>query len=204
MPQERPMPPLILAPEERVTLERWSRRPKTAQTLAQRSRMVLACAAGTPNGTVAALGQCPRRHRSREFQKFLDAIDRAGTHSLQPASHPRQLRDTQNASHPSLAGPPHSKWDDSGCATRTLRLFRQRATTPFHRRFVRERPITEFADLQGYREWRLEGEVELGLRRNLDLLALGGGLHGSAGARTHGGADGGTLALAGDSADQAS
>ena len=36
-----------------ATLERWARRPKTAQRLALRSRMVLACAEGRPNRAVA-------------------------------------------------------------------------------------------------------------------------------------------------------
>ena len=39
----RPMPPLILDDTERETLERWVRRPKTAQGLALRARMILAC-----------------------------------------------------------------------------------------------------------------------------------------------------------------
>ena len=40
----RPMPPLILDDVERETLERWVRRPKTAQALALRARMILGCA----------------------------------------------------------------------------------------------------------------------------------------------------------------
>jgi len=35
----RPIAPLSLTVEERETLERWVRRPKSAQALAQRSRM---------------------------------------------------------------------------------------------------------------------------------------------------------------------
>lgn len=35
----RPMPPLTVTPEERETLERWARRPKTAQAMAQRARL---------------------------------------------------------------------------------------------------------------------------------------------------------------------
>lgn len=49
----RPIPPLTLTPDERETLERWVRRPKTAQALAQRARIVLACAAGKTNTIVA-------------------------------------------------------------------------------------------------------------------------------------------------------
>ena len=46
--------PLNLADDERRTLEVWSRRRKTAQALAERSRIVLACAVGGSNSAVAA------------------------------------------------------------------------------------------------------------------------------------------------------
>ena len=42
----RPIPPLTLTADERETLERWARRPKTAQAVAQRARLILGCAAG--------------------------------------------------------------------------------------------------------------------------------------------------------------
>ena len=44
---------LVLSAEETETLERWSRRPKTAQALALRSRIVLRCAGGGSNTEVA-------------------------------------------------------------------------------------------------------------------------------------------------------
>ena len=50
----RPMPALILSDAERETLERWVRRPKTAQALALRARMILACAEGRSNTAVGA------------------------------------------------------------------------------------------------------------------------------------------------------
>ena len=50
----RPMPPLTLTEEESETLGQWVRRPKTAQGLAQRARMVLECAKGRTNTAVAA------------------------------------------------------------------------------------------------------------------------------------------------------
>ena len=46
--------PIALSDDERVTLERWGRRPKSAQAFALRCRIVLACADGTPNTHVAA------------------------------------------------------------------------------------------------------------------------------------------------------
>lgn len=49
----RPIPMLTLTDEERDTLERWTRRPTTAQALAQRARVVLACASGDTNTRVA-------------------------------------------------------------------------------------------------------------------------------------------------------
>ena len=50
----RPMPPLILDDMERETLERWVRRPKTAQALARRARMILAGSEGRSNTAVGA------------------------------------------------------------------------------------------------------------------------------------------------------
>ena len=50
----RPVVELVLTDEERETLQRWGRRPKSSQALAQRSRIVLGCAAGKSNKEVAA------------------------------------------------------------------------------------------------------------------------------------------------------
>jgi transposase len=50
----RPKAELVLTDEERTTLERWSRRAKSSQALAQRCRIVLACARGAPSKQVAA------------------------------------------------------------------------------------------------------------------------------------------------------
>jgi hypothetical protein len=46
--------PLVLSEDERRTLENWVRRRSTAQGLALRARIVLACAAGGSNTAVAA------------------------------------------------------------------------------------------------------------------------------------------------------
>jgi transposase len=53
MPPGRPLPPLMLSSDERETLDAWTRRRTTAQALAQRARVVLECAAGKANRTVA-------------------------------------------------------------------------------------------------------------------------------------------------------
>jgi transposase len=50
----RPRADLVLTVDERGTLERWSRRVKSAQALAMRCRIVLACADGLSNVDVAA------------------------------------------------------------------------------------------------------------------------------------------------------
>jgi len=52
--QGRPKTEVVVTTEEQETLERWARRPKTAQALAQRARIVLGCAQGATNGEVAA------------------------------------------------------------------------------------------------------------------------------------------------------
>jgi transposase len=49
----RPKAPLVLTDEERETLVRWSRRRRSAQSLALRARIVLACAEGKTNKAVA-------------------------------------------------------------------------------------------------------------------------------------------------------
>jgi transposase len=70
---------LVLTEAERDTLQRWARRPKTAQALAFRARIVLACAEGSANKDVAvALGtreQTVARWRGR-FAESLAGLDR--------------------------------------------------------------------------------------------------------------------------------
>src|SRR5664280_3776288 len=59
----RPKTELTLTEEEREQLGRWSRRAKSSQALALRSRIVLACAKGTDNKGVAAQLNCARPER---------------------------------------------------------------------------------------------------------------------------------------------
>ena len=49
----RPTTPRVLSREEREVLERWARRGATAQSLALRTRIILACAEGKANQAVA-------------------------------------------------------------------------------------------------------------------------------------------------------
>jgi transposase len=53
MPSGRVCEPLLLTSDEKHKLESWARRPKTAQRLALRARIVLKCAAGMRNQDVA-------------------------------------------------------------------------------------------------------------------------------------------------------
>ena len=72
------MPELRLTTDERDTLERWARRPTTAQALAQRARMILVCAEGRPNEHVARRERVTRqtvgRWRARFVSKRLDGL----------------------------------------------------------------------------------------------------------------------------------
>jgi transposase len=74
----RPKAALVLTPDERVQLERWSRRAKSAQALALRSKIVLACADGVDNKTVAAQVGCAAatvgKWRARFVQYRLDGL----------------------------------------------------------------------------------------------------------------------------------
>ena len=54
----RPTAEIVLSDEERETLERWARRPKSAQALALRCRIVLAAAEGRLNRDIAAELRC--------------------------------------------------------------------------------------------------------------------------------------------------
>jgi transposase len=74
----RPKTRVILSPAERRTLERWARRPKTAQALAQRACIILACAQDQLNTTVATqmrvTPQTVGKWRSRFQVKRLDGL----------------------------------------------------------------------------------------------------------------------------------
>src|SRR4029453_7712662 len=90
----RPKALLVLTDEERQTLQRWARRAKTAQALALRAKIVLACAEGQSNQQVAEqLGIWPQtvsKWRGRFVRQRLEGLsdeDRPGR--------PRTITDEQ-------------------------------------------------------------------------------------------------------------
>jgi transposase len=74
----RPKAPLTLTEDERLTLQRWARRSKTAQALALRAKIVLACAQGVSNQQVAEqLGVWPQtvgKWRGRFVARRLEGL----------------------------------------------------------------------------------------------------------------------------------
>src|SRR5438128_9444662 len=74
----RPKAELVLTVEERAQLQRWARRRKSAQALALRARIVLACADGWSNRDVAAREGVSQptvgKWRSRFVQLRLDGL----------------------------------------------------------------------------------------------------------------------------------
>jgi transposase len=74
----RPVPPIVLTTDERETLERWARRPTTAQALALRARLVLRCAAGETATAIArdvhVTKQMVGKWRGRFLARRLDGL----------------------------------------------------------------------------------------------------------------------------------
>ncbi len=72
----RPKAELVLSDDEREQLLRWSRRAKSAQALALRARIVLACAEGADNKTVARrLGCAPATVGKWRARFIVDRLD---------------------------------------------------------------------------------------------------------------------------------
>src|SRR5437868_11198940 len=88
----RPTAVIVLSDEERETLERWARRPKSAQALALRCRIVLAAAEGETNTAIASrLGCNPGtvgKWRTRFAERRLD-----GLHDEPRPGKPRTISD---------------------------------------------------------------------------------------------------------------
>ncbi len=90
----RPVKPLNLSAEERATLQRWARRPKSAQRLAQRARIVLLCGEGHTNAAVARevrmTMQTVGKWRARFLRDRLDGL----SDEPRPGA-PREIMDEQ-------------------------------------------------------------------------------------------------------------
>lgn len=94
MRRGRQLAPLKITSEEQESLERWTRRPKTGQALAQRARIILESATGKSNTEVARrlriTNQMVGKWRMRFLEKRLDGLldePRPGT--------PRRLSDVE-------------------------------------------------------------------------------------------------------------
>ena len=86
---------VVLSEEERELLERWARRPKSAQALALRCRIVLAAAGGEPSREIAVRLGCTRstvgRWRGRFAERGLD-----GLHDEPRPGKPRSIGDQES------------------------------------------------------------------------------------------------------------
>src|SRR3954451_18497663 len=72
----RPKAALVLSEDEREQLGRWSRRARSSQALALRSRIVLACAEGADNKTAAARWGCAEATVGKWRRRFVaDRLD---------------------------------------------------------------------------------------------------------------------------------
>ena len=74
----RPIPELAITPEERRALQDWARRPKSAQALALRARIILACAESRSNTEVATQFRVTKqmigKWRARFLERRLDGL----------------------------------------------------------------------------------------------------------------------------------
>jgi transposase len=71
MRRGRPKRLVTLTAEDAQTLERWARRPTTAQALALRARIVLACSSGQPDTAIASEARVNRLTVGRWRRRFL-------------------------------------------------------------------------------------------------------------------------------------
>ena len=90
----RPLSPLTVSVEQREQLQSWSRRAKTAQALAMRSRIALLAADGLPNKEIAQRQGCSQPTAGKWRQRFLDFGIEGLLDEPRPGT-PRKLSDQQ-------------------------------------------------------------------------------------------------------------
>ena len=90
----RPIAVLRLSDDEHDMLERWVRRPTTAQALAQRARIVLACASGRTNTRVARELRLTKQTVGKWRSRFVDARLDGLLDEPRPGT-PRRISDAQ-------------------------------------------------------------------------------------------------------------
>jgi transposase len=121
-PIGRPKADLVLGEAERVQLIRWARRAKTAQYLAMRARIVLACAEGGTNKQVAAgLGvdeSTVDRWRARFIARRLDGLHDEARPGRPPSILLDQVEDIVVATLESVPGK-DTHWSRASMAART-------------------------------------------------------------------------------------
>src|SRR5271163_528586 len=94
MPSGRPLSPLTVSSAQREQLQAWSRRAKTAQALALRSRIVLQAADGSGNTEIARKQGCSLPTVGKWRQRFIDfGLD--GLFDEPRPGTPRKLSDKQ-------------------------------------------------------------------------------------------------------------
>src|SRR3954454_25274003 len=86
--------PITLSDDERLKLDAWARRPKTAQRLALRSRIVLAAAEGRSTSQIAADLRVTLPTVGKWRQRFLDARLEGLADEPRPGA-PRTLTDAR-------------------------------------------------------------------------------------------------------------
>lgn len=90
----RPKAPLVLSVEERETLESWSHRSRSAPALARRARVILACANGLDNKTVAHRSRLTQQSVGKWRRRFIEER-LEGLHDEPRPGAPRRISDPE-------------------------------------------------------------------------------------------------------------